>query len=299
MAKICAVYNTCGLNGKDNVNYYIEAIKSILNQNFDCDVILSACLNPIDQINRIKDVFGQNIKYCLYNDKYTVNITFNKTVKEYIKNITNSEGYLYIDSGCILHDINSVSTMYEYYKSNAYGMVSLTTNSDTGFHLWFGKDMHHTFEVPIGKAINLHCQIFHPEIENRFNAIIPDVFKTYCTESVFSFVCAAVNRKWLHIMDTQVQHWHGMDGGSSGFLTNPGWWDFLPGAKSPHDMIASQEGTDCGFGYEECQSIKVHDDSKYENGLAKDPERLARFIQEWIYLPKNVLNYDEIKCEFN
>ena len=52
---ILVVYNTCHTAGKDKTNYYIDAIRSILNQNNDQDidyrVVVSARRNYIEQLN--------------------------------------------------------------------------------------------------------------------------------------------------------------------------------------------------------------------------------------------------------
>ena len=298
--KLAVVYNTCGISGKDNTDYYIQALHSILNQDMnDFRVVLSSCLNKDEHIDKLKKEFGNAIDYSIINEKHTVNITFNKTVQEFIKYRGEAEGYLYIDSGCVLVDSTTVGYMYNEYQTNEYGMVCCNTSTDNGFHLWFGHDHHSNFVVPIGKAINLHVQIFHKDIQKRFGKIIPDIFRSFCTESIFSYVNASIDKKWLMIMDKIAQHWHGMDGGSSGFNESCGWRDIF----SPYNIdkiISDPEGTECGFGYEECQNIKPHNRNAYdENYKCKDPERLAKFLEQNVYLSKDVLDYNTIKCEYH
>jgi len=298
--KLAVVYNTCGISGKDNTDYYIEALKSILNQDLDdFRVVLSACLNKDEHIDKLKKEFGSSIDYSIINEKHTVNITFNKTVQEFIKHRGGAEGYLYIDSGCIPVEKDIFSTMFNHYKEKNYGMVCCHTSTDTGFGLWFGYEPTSNFIVPVGKAINLHTQIFHKDIQNTYGRIIPDIFRSFCTESVFSFINASINKDWFMLMDKSVSHWHGMDGGSSGFNEHCGWRDIFP-PYDIHKIISDPEGTACGFGYEECQGIKHHNRDAYdENYRCKDPERLAKFIKENIFLSKDVLDYDNIKCEYN
>lgn len=297
--KLAVVYNTCGISGKDNTDYYIQAIHSILNQDMDdFRVVLSSCLNKDEHIDKLKKEFGNAIDYSIINEKHTVNITFNKTVQEFIKYRGEAEGYLYIDSGCIPIQNDVISYAYNQFGSK-YGMTTVQTSTDTGFDGWFGHFPQQNFLIPVGRACNLHFQIFHKDIQNRFGKIIPDIFRSFCTESVFSFVNSSINREWLVIVERTIQHWHGMDGASSGFGQKCGWQDtFEP--YDIHKIISDPEGTECGFGYEECQNIKHHNRNAYdENYKCKDPERLAKFLEQNVYLSKDVLDYDTIKCEYN
>ena len=52
--KILVVYNTCGFGRSENVEWYIDCINSILNQDFDgFHVVLSSCGNSIGVIKRL------------------------------------------------------------------------------------------------------------------------------------------------------------------------------------------------------------------------------------------------------
>ena len=72
MKKYLIVYNICGISGKDNTDYYIEAIKTITEQTYkDYNLIVSSCLNTKEQINKVKS----NCKIDLIN---LVEINFQK-----------------------------------------------------------------------------------------------------------------------------------------------------------------------------------------------------------------------------
>lgn len=287
-----AVYNTCGISGRDNTDKYIESIYSLLNQDIKVPIVLSSCLNKDEHIDKLRKEFDSSIYYSLINEKHTVNITFNKTVIEYTKRFGN-DNVLYIDSGCIAKQTDTLSYMNQF----DYGMVTCYTDTDQGFWAWIPQPLRNTI-VPIGNSCNLHFQIFHKNIFTRFGRVIPDIFKTFCTESTFPFINAAINREWIILTERTVTHSHGMDGASSGFGGNPGWWDLLPGARPAIEMINDPEGTECGFGYEECGRVKMHNPDAYEGNFCKDPERLAIFLQNNIFLSKDVLNYGGIKCEW-
>jgi hypothetical protein len=182
-------------------------------------------------------------------------------------------------------------------SKTGFGMVLCVTDTDQGFWGWIEQPLKDTI-VPIGHACNLHFQIFNHDIQKRFGRIIPDIFRSFCTESTFPFLNAAIGKEWLIATERLIKHVHSMDGASSGFGGNMGWRDLMPGSRDIIEMINDPEGTACGFGYEECGGIKMHNPDAYEGNFCKDPERLARFIQDNIYLPKFVLDYDSIKCEW-
>ena len=110
--KLLAVYNTCGIQ-RDNTKWYIECIRSFLNQDLDgARVVLSSCRNSPTSIKEVYQAFGDEISYCLTPERHTVNITFNNAVQRSVENFGEFEGYMYIDSGCTMDkqiDIFSLS----------------------------------------------------------------------------------------------------------------------------------------------------------------------------------------------
>lgn len=295
------VYNTCGISGKDNTDYYIRGIYSLLNQDFtDKKIVLSACLNKDEHIDKLRKEFGNSINYSIINEKYTVNITFNKTIQESIKHLGSHSGYLYMDSGCIMNYTDTISRMNDYFDTNLYGMVHCKPSNDSGLLDWMGvrPEDEHNMIVPVGIGINLHCTIFHNDLYDVLGNIIPDIFKCYCTESVFTFLCEAIGRKSLYFVDRIIEHLRHMDGPSSGYLaeSKTHFFDTFIDLIGP---LQTQECHDCGFGYEECSRIKVHNRNAYdENYKCKDPARLAKFIKENIFMSKDILDYNNIKCEW-
>ena len=310
--KLLVVYNTCGIK-RDNTDWYIECINSLLNQDFDgYKIVLSSCLNSPECFKRIYDTFGNKISYCYHAEPHTVNITFNKTVQECVREFGDFEGYLYIDSGVIANRPDMIKKVYDLYKSGPHAFVSVQVNTDTGFDQ-IGlqheasdpaqikdKDM----VIPVGSACNLHSQIFsHETYETYNNKLMPDVFKAYCTESTFSFLCAALKKKWVILKDVVMNHKKGVDGASASV---PHWspvygnpWNNLFCNRNALDFINDPEATEAGLGYEECNKIMVHDPAKYdEDGYSKNPQKLIEMINKYFFLTNEELNYDKMKCKF-
>jgi hypothetical protein len=157
--------------------------------------------------------------------------------------------------------------------------------------------------IPVGKAVNLHVQIFSNEFFKIYNRILPDIFAGQCMESVFSFMCAAIKKKWVVHKGIILNHKTGMDGPSSGFspaqwmMSGKNRWDHLF-LKNESILNIINRGYEYGMGYEEVQKIVVHDSSKYdENGYAKS-DQLKEYIRDNLYLSTNEFDYSKINRNF-
>ena len=250
--------------------------------------------------------FSGKISFNFTNERITVNQSFNHTVQKTVESLGEFESYLYVDSGINFRDnTTALSKTWELFKSGPYGMGTLQASNDTGFGPWFNHEGHFTdehFEIPIGRACNLHTQLFSNEIFKAYDdKIIPDIFIAYCTESIFSFVAAGVAQKWIIMKDLVLEHLKSVDGATAGFhhigpkgdSTNN-----LFAGLDIHEIVAQPEAWDSGFGYEEMQGVFFHDPDKYEDGFVKEPERLKEFIRKNMFLDKQAFDYDKLKFKF-
>jgi hypothetical protein len=304
--KILVVYNTCGFGRREHVEWYIDCINNILKQNFEgFHVVLSSCGNSVATIQRMLSEFRGKISFNFTNEKITVNQSFNHTVQKAVEKMGEFESYLYVDSGInFRNQVDTLSKVWQLYKSGPYGMVTIQASNDTGFGPWFDQSGHfkEDFEIPIGRACNLHTQLFSNDIYKAYdNKIIPDVFIAYCTESVFSFVAAGVSQKWIILKNLVLEHLKSVDGATAGFhhigpkgdSTNN-----LFGNLDIYEIVQQPEAWNSGFGYEEMQGVFFHDPEKYENGFAKDAFRLKEFIRTNMFLPEKLFNYEKVKFRF-
>jgi len=329
--KLTIIFNTCGISGAENTDSYISSINSILNQKFDdFRVVLSSCLNSNKTKNSIMNEFKNKISYSFIDEILPVNITFNKSVQSSVAHLGKSDGYIYVDSGVDMsNDLTTLSKLYDLHKSGPNGMTSSRVNADAGYYLWFGEKnftgwspynhvteeldsqcsqimfKNGNFTVPIGKTVNLHLQIFDNSIFESFdNRLMPDIFASHSTEGTFTFINSCLNKKFVVHKDVCVNHSISMDGASSGFRPEkagvPGYQHTIGFSKKTiMDAVNSQEAKECGFGYEECQNILIHDESKFdENGFSKNPERLKKFLLEGFYLSKEEFDYENINSVF-
>ena len=314
--KILIVYNTCGIQ-RDNTEWYIECLQSLLQQNSDDQkyrVLWSACLNSPSCFAKVYSVFKDKISYCYHSEKHTVNITFNKSVQAAAEHFGEFEGYVYVDSGCNFNDNKYLlSSLYQCYQTTTAEMIAVQSDTDEALQTIDPKFSYESGEVqikgenytiPVGKAINLHVQLFGRKIfENFQRKIIPDVFAAHCTESTFSFLTAAVHRKWTILKDVQATHLKGIDGAS---ISQPhvsahhgNTWNNLLYGRDARDFINDKKAVQCGLGYEECNSVMLHNPDAYDsNGYSKYPDDLKQCINKYFFLTPEELDYDRIKCRF-
>lgn len=304
--RILTVYNTCGIKG-ESTEWYVECIKSILAQeNIDNKVVVSSCLNSDKCVLQLKKIFGSIVDIYRYKDPHTVNITFNRSIQQAVKKYGEFDGYLFIDSGIILDDVNIINEGAKRLKD--FGIVSFQTDTDTGYGVIGLRQDSPTvqitgndFVLPLGTAVNAHAQIFHNDIYKRFGKVVPDVFAAFCTESAYPFVSLSVNKRWVIVKDILLKHKKAVDGPSSGqshaSLIHRNTWNNLLYNRNALDFINDQEAIDAGMGYEECNKIMLHKDSAYKNGLAKDNERLALSVSKYFFLSNHELEYNNINIE--
>tara|TARA_R110000824_G_scaffold115732_3_gene266885 strand:+ start:411 stop:1364 length:954 start_codon:yes stop_codon:yes gene_type:complete len=310
--KILVVYNTCGIKN-DNTEWYIKCINELLNQDFEgSHVVLSSCLNSPECFKKLYSTFRKRISYCYHAEPHGVNITFNKTVQECVKHFGEFEGYLWVDSGVFDCPPDSLKKMYDSFKLNSYGVLSVQTDTDTCFqvlepNLTNNSDtaqiINKDYVIPIGKAVNFHLTLFGGEIYKEYNKIVPDVFAAYCSESTLGFICASVNKRWAILKDLLVKHHKSIDGATlcvphhSPIYRNH--WNNLLYGRNALDFINDKEAHRVGLGYEECNEIMMHDPSAYgDDGRALHKEQLIKVIDKYLFLSKDELNYDDNKIKF-
>lgn len=318
--KLHVIFNTCGIARAGNVEHYKNRIRSILNQGgVDFRVCVSSCRNSegdrVDMMNAFK---GHPVSFNFTEDTLPVNITFNDSCRFMAIEYGMPDAFVYMDSGVTLPNSGCLQHLLKLHQFGPYAMTAARTTTDAGTYLWFQKGNHHGDEsgqqglyekgdlvVPIGKTVNLHLQLFDKAIFNSFRgSILPDVFASYCTESVFTFVCAALGMQFVSSATVVVDHTVALDWGSAGFrpegLGHPYWQHLLPFApRKMAEIVADPEALACGFGYEECQNILNHDPNCYtEHGFCQDPQRLLNFIKANLYLDRNHFSYDQIRHNF-
>ena len=325
---LLVVYNTCGLSKSDNSDFYIKNIKTILNQNFeDKKIVFSGNYIAPDTFKKVFDEFKNDISYCLTNQKLAVNQSFNHSVLKGVEAFGEFDGYVYVASDVSFSDdLDSLGKLNERIMNTDNGIVSPEIDKDNGYYWWFnfdeGKSLWDIFDrdkdfvVPLGATANLHCKIFSNKIYKEYGRPLPDVFVSYCTETIFSFLAAAIKQRFVIANDVLYYHGEntgthqGLDGQTLAF--GPAWDRLFDGApRTIAEIISDPEAVACGLGYEEwappfiaqgkVEASKphlMHDPNQFdENGFSID-NRLRDYIKNNFFLTPDVLDYDKIEFKF-
>lgn len=311
MKKILVVYNVCGIKS-DNLNHmWAPFLNNILTQEYEnFYVCISGCMISEASKNYFKDLQKNSpskIFLSFVDNVLPVNITFNAAIKECSKYM-DFDGFLYVASDVDMGGNKQViSKMAALHFSSNYGITSCPVSFDSGIEAWMGADVfnhhlqHQHFEIPVGKTCNLHCMLFDKKIYDAYNSrILPDIFRTYCTESVFSFMTSALSLRFvIHDKSILVTHLAGKDGSSAGFGGYRGWMDMFNPQIPAQQRLMSQEAWNVGFGYEEYINIFVHDNNKYNpDGTCKNPQALLDFTRKALFLSPAEFNYNTINHTF-
>lgn len=322
MKKALIVYNICGIL-KDNTETYPIFMDSIRKQyntfKGNLKVIVSGCMMKPHTIPKLKQQFPE-FDYIHVNDKLTVNITFNNAVLKGIEKYGEFDTYAYQAADALLSD-NSVEDMTNTMMNNpVIGLYSAQIDQDScyayGLKLGGGRhvidDERARYEmfkdgtdyvVPVGRACAAHFNIYSSELFNFYGRCCPDIFASYCTESVFSFMVAAIKKQWWISKDHIIRHFPSLDSPSAGFKPTDenrtkGFWDHALFDDSLIGIFDNQYARSIGLGFEECQDVVVHDDSQFDSNKFCINEQLKDYIKENLYVSKDKFDYSKINCEF-
>lgn len=309
MKRILVVYNVSGII-RELWDMWEPHLINILEQDYpNYHVCVSGCKITETSKVRFKEIqkkYSNKLSLVFTDEIHPVNVTFNKTCmimseKNYY------DGFLYVASDVNFTNYKNVITdMVKLHFDKNSGITSVVVNYDSGIIPWMGEFVFNVlleqdhYKIPVGKSCNMHCMLFDSKFYEGFShKIIPDIFRSYCTESVFSFLTASIGKNFMiHKKNLMLQHVGHADGSSGGFQGYRGWKDLYLSKLPVEERLMTTEAKECGFGYEECGNVFIHDSTKYNlDGSVKSPKRLFDFIKKSLYLSDEELNYSEIKTE--
>lgn len=315
---ILVVYNTCGKSGLEPNEQIFTAIRSMLLQDkSNMRILWSSVYNDEFLRDAVGEEFGDRISHCYIDAKVPVPVSFNRAVQKFHEEVDSEvDRIMYVDSGVRFLRTDDIRLLYDVADRNDVGMVSARSLNDDGYwdNLKVGRfrDDHDSYEsemfkgknyiVPVGKAVNLHCQIFSSDIYDYYGRCYTDVFAGYASESVFSFICAALGLKWIVSRNVVVDHLRIPYSNSCMF---PPHEHVAKGGKSEDygfcvDSVIEicKRGQEYGLGLEELAGTVMHDPSKFDkNGFATDP-RLKQFIRDNLFLTPDKFDYNKLEAKF-
>jgi len=322
MNKILVVVNTCGIGIQEKIDVYIKNIRHLLGQNLDSyHIVLSSCLNNQETIDILREKFKNTISYNLITELLPVASTFNHSIIQTVKHFGEFEGYLYFSIGQFFEDEHGLRKLYESFKSGPYGLVSTWVDCDSAIHPWlvddiqdehkifdrewstvhgYQMDSHDNFIIPVGKCITLHSTLFSNDFFQYYNSrVMTDIFETWCSESVMSFMVAALKKKWIIAKNVPVKHLQRCDGGSLGYRKTMGMDVVYRLPKTIMEII--KPGVPYGMGYQErlCyDNVVMHDKSQFDEDGFCINDKLKEYIRNSLFLSQKYLDYNIIKHTF-
>lgn len=326
-----------GLNGKENSKIYIRNLRSVLSQHYfktgRVEIVWSSCYNSQICREEVMEELEDKISACFIDHKWAVNQTFNKSCLEAVKYLGEFDGFLYMASDTFFakEDLGSLERLVLRLNEPKNGIIYPEVDNDSGlyWHLNFPeeKQLWEVYDrnkgdliLPLGATGNLHLAIFSSQLLQQFGQILPDVFVSYCTETIFSYLAASIGQRMIITNDVIVHHRdkkdvrgesvQSVDGQTKAFGAG---WDrlFSDKCRSIAEIIKDPKAYEVGLGYEvwvknfrdrmdipKDKPWLEHNPSCFdENGLAKTQE-LRNFIKENFYLSPVLLDYETVKVEF-
>ena len=318
--RILVVYNLCGLK-YNNLKIWTEHLIPIMRQEYDnFDIAISAC--NVQQwpgvskalealIEPYTNTMTKQICINYIEDILPVNITFNRTSQLFSHSPYKGEhkyaAYLYVASDVKMIDPLAIKKLSDFHfkgpdSKGSFAISSAYVNFDNGLEtnqprhqaVQAGEDL--IFEQ--GHSFNAHCMLMDAALYKNFgNRCFPDVFASWASESVFSYLAASLDKKlgMLNAKALTLPHIDNLDGSSVGFQNQLGHQYLFKSKLSMQERLMTKEAKEVGFGYEEVKGVFPHDPSWYINGYHKNPELLKEFVKKACFLSKDEFDYDKIK----
>lgn len=312
--RILVIYNICGIKF-NNLEMWSNHLQDILNQEYsDFTVAVSGCIVSDEskvELEKLKDKYN-NIVFNWIEDKVPVNVTFNHTAQVCTEQLGEFDGYLYVASDVKFGSDTKVIEKLAYLHQNSNSaMTYALVDNDHGLDGWYADvwseldkmlETDH-FCINIGRTANMHVILFDKVIYNTFNnKIVPDIFATHCTETTYSYLTAALGKKYVvHNKNVMLGHIGFADGHSVGFIDeiryndSIAWKHLFKSKTSAEERLLNDEAKASGFGYEAHRGLLAHDESMYdENENHIEPEKLLGFLKKAIYLSEDEFDYKTI-----
>jgi hypothetical protein len=298
MKELLFVYNLCGL-ANDNTDKWIEIIDKWLEYREDFDIAVSACnVNDKCKTKFAEHFKGKDIQINYIEDKLPVNITFNLNCKLN----PGYKYYLYCSSDVEPNrQKNIIKKMVDFHKSNNNAITGAYVLHDS-YHSNYNyirdrvrKGENVTYKP--GEGFNCHFALFDGSMLNHYPSLMPDVFESFATESVFIYVCLGINKNMGTVSAKAINLFHphkDMDGSSS-FTKNRGFQFLFRG--DYRERLVTEEGRFVGFGYEEVGNVMPHRKEAYEDGKCKNAVALCNFVKRAVYLNDKEFDYMAINYD--
>lgn len=325
---LLVVLNIFGVstNEDEQISSYISSLESIFwhidinSLHNSVRVVVSSVLSSQKCVQAIKNAFNEKISVFHYEQRYSVQVSCNKTILASIKEFDEEyEGYLYVSSGLVLPEIDDLfPRMISKNNTNEYGIMQLQTDSDQGYQ-WLGKrnnfneiNFMEDYDIPVGNHCNFHIALLNKELKNFYGVPITDVHGLCCMESGLSYTTYALRKKYILLGNSECLHFVSYDSfkkminGNTPMVghNQPGVNCGLLWGRSRQSFANDTEGVESGLGYypggianndvDWNGQILPHNKEKYDSNYFSNDIRLRHAVKRCYYTNQNEINYDLI-----
>jgi hypothetical protein len=277
--------------------------------------------SQFELVNRFsKEEFNNQIFFNFINELHPINVTFNHSVI-LCSSFEEYRGFLFVSSDIKFIGENDFQRMFIFHDTHNVGISNFIVDNENWIPTHISVDFwehlsHRHTDFPFGSSINCDCMIFDKEIFKTYKKVIPDIFRSWCTESVFPFLCASINKVHkCHDRSVVVHHAINLREGSSTIARSgceKGCDDLYKSKINVFERLLSREAFECGFGYAEShfnvhtwtrehinKIYLVHNPDAYiSDYIPKDTDRLVNFMKTAVFLNRDELDYSKIKFQF-
>ena len=297
--------------------YFLNNLNQWSNQNipydWHLDVVVSDVLGTpefrrllaLDLENR--NTANKRFWSVQFNENNPVYVTFNLCIKHFNKT-GEYDYYIYCSEDCVMSSASDLVTIIrdsKYHPNTGHVSVLVDNDNTNSYHHYNAYDPNgHPMIVALTESINMHFSVWTNFFMKKYDFKYVDIINAYATESIYTFLNAAIGTKWVHCRKVRLQHQRCHK--QKGYLG----YDTFRNFRDLESIFGP--GVPLGLGFEcwmdmipeERKKAKPWDPLRFchmpnrkayskETGECKQPEKLYQYIKENLFVPKSVFDYDQ------
>ena len=328
---LLVVMSIFGIAKNENMQIamYVNCLESVFwhikknNLQDSVRVVVSSVITSERCKKILKAKFKENISIIDYSDRYSVQVSANKSILHSIEQFQEEyEGYMYLSSGVLLPEVEDLfPRIIEKSNSGEYGIMHLQVDRDQGYE-WLGKgknyhtiDFSQDYDIPIGNHCNFHVAVLNKALKDFYEVPITDVHGLCCMESGLPYTTYALRKKYILIGNSVCKHYTSFDKFDRMINTagvqligynKPGVNCGLMWDRERREFLEDKEGIESGLGYypgpiannepDWNGVILPHNREKYDENCLSTDERLKFAVKRRYFTNKTEIDYDKINC---
>lgn len=303
--RILAIINSYNLSSfpsflKNNIDGWLK-------QDLPSDCVLDIVLSDVVSSDGVREEIRQyakanskpnkNFTIICHNTNVPVYISFNLCIKHF-NTLNKYDYFIYSSEDCVMtleNDLTNILSDFKY-SPNVGQVTGLVNLDNTIFYKHYDahKKNAQPFKIQLSESINMHFSVWSYEFMSKYDFKYVDVLTAYATESLYTFLHAAVGTEWVHCRKVLLSHQRSKK--PKGYLG----YEVFKQYRSIESIF--KPGMDVGLGFE-CWMASLRSEKRKhwypikkgvysKRGVCKKPDRLHEYIKNNLFIPKDVFDYD-------